>query len=143
MMITQLKETLKAHILINHPEILAKLQADYSVTQFLDDRVSRVTQLLQTLLAQERPAYIIEELCLKAMTIDLRPSRCNYIKGVMADEFPADYVRLSQNGVLTYEVISLVEVCQEHFQTYGFTESTMNNRFLRYAVIIALHNHFN
>ncbi len=43
--------------------------------------------LAENLLSQNRPSYTIEEICLDAMTEDLKPSRFLYIRSVIEEEF--------------------------------------------------------
>jgi hypothetical protein len=138
-----LTEKLRAYVLINNPDLAVQLQADYSVTQYLEDKVLTVMPMVESLLKEDKPVYIIEELCLQAMTADLRPSRFNYIKGIIEEEFTADYDRLVKVGVLTYETINLIGHCKEAFDNFAFSEETEDNRFLRYAVIAAVHDYFN
>ena len=138
-----LTEKLRAYILMNNPELAVKLQAEYSVTQYLEDRVMSVMPLFESLLLEGKPSYVIEELCLNEMTADLRPSRFNYIKSVIEEEFIRQYEQLVTTGVLTYECISLLEACAGIFDNYNFSDANEDNRFLRYAVIAAVAEHFN
>ncbi|MNK11816.1 hypothetical protein D3C87_298650 [compost metagenome] len=140
---SKLIEKLRAFILIHNPELAAKLHEDYSMNQYLEDKVMAVMPLLEQLHAAGSPQYSIEELCLNAMTQDLRPSRYQYIREVMETEFPEEYRQLSNKGVLTFETIQILELCHSVFEIYGFSEETKDSRFLRYAVIVVLHQHFN
>lgn len=136
-------EKLRAFILENNPDLVVQLQADYSVSKYLEDKVSTVASLMDQLLAENKPAYIIEELCLNEITAGLKPSKFNYIKSVLEEDFPKEYAALSDSGVLTYETINLVEDCKEHFESFGFSEKNEDNRLLRYAVIAAIATFFN
>lgn len=138
-----LAEKLRAYIVHNSPDLLVSLQADYSLTQYLEDKVVSVTALLEQLIADGKPPYIIEELCLLEMTSSLRPSKYQYLKNVLEEEFPNDYTRMVEAGVLTYEIINLIEICKETFETIGFTEENEEDRFPRYAVIADIHNYLN
>lgn len=140
---TVLTEKLRAYIIINNPDLAIHLQADYSVTKYLEDKVAAVMPMVLAMLGQDRPAYVIEELCLNEMTADLRPSRFNYLKEIVETEFPDDYQRLQKTGVLTYEIINLIEVCKEMFENFSFSEETEDSRFLRYAIIVLVHDYFN
>lgn len=136
-------EKLRAYILINNPELAERLHADYSMSQYLEDKVVAVMPLLQQLQAAGNPDHSIEELCLNAMTEDLRPSRFQYIRELMEMEFPQEYGQLVLKGVLTFEVIQILELCNSVFEIFDFSEKTKDSRFLRYAVIVVLHQHFN
>ncbi|HET7115482.1 MAG TPA: DUF1896 family protein [Hanamia sp.] len=136
-----LKEKLWAYIIINNPDLMIILEEDHSVTQHLDTKVNAVMPLAEQLLNEGKPLYIIEELCINAMTEDLKPSRYQYIRSVLEEEFPQDYERLKENGTLSYEVINLVEACKGIFSDFDFKEENEDNRFLRYAVIGQIHDH--
>lgn len=142
-MISKLKEKLLAYILTNNPDLGMQLQSEYSITQYVEDKIMSIMPILEGWYGEGKPTYVIEELAVQAMTKDLRPSRFNYIKQIVREEFTDDYERLEKAGILTYEVINLVAACREQFETFGFTEESRDNRFLRYAVIVEIHNHFN
>ena len=138
-----LTEKLRAYIAYNNPDLLVSLQGDYSVTAYLEDKVASVIPLLEQLLAEAKPPYIVEELCLNEMTASLRPSKYQYLKNVLEEDFPADYTRMTEAGVLTYEVMNLIDATKEIFETTGFTEENEDDRFLRYAVITEIHDYLN
>lgn len=138
-----LKDRLKAYILQNNPDLLHNLQVEYKFSAYLEDKVSNAMPTVMRLLGEGKPGYVIEELVLNELTADLRPSCFNYIKSVLQEDFPADYLRFYQQGVLTYEAISLVEECREIFSAFSFAAATVNDNLLRYAVIAQIHEHLN
>lgn len=136
-------EKLRAYILINNPDLVVQLQADYAVTQYLQDKILGVMPMVEKMLAEDKPSYIIEELCLNQMTTELRPSKFNYIQSVIEEEFKEEYQKLLETGVLTYETINLVESCKDIFESFEFSATNEDNRFMRYAVIAEIHSYFN
>ena len=136
-----LMEKLRAYITEHNPDLLLQLQGNFSVTQYLEDKVASVMLLVKELLSEGKANYIIEELCMNELTADLRPSKFDYLKAVLEEDFPDDYNRMAEAGVLTYEVVNLIEACKEVFGTHGFTEENEDNRFLRYAVIAEIHDY--
>ena len=138
---TVLKEKLWAFIVHNNPELMFSLQADYSVTQYLEEKISGILPMVESLLAENRPPYIIEELCLNEMTAELRPSKFLYIRSVLEDEFPQDFAQLKEAGILTYEVVNLIEQCSEIFESFNFSTENEENRHLRYAIIAQVHDY--
>lgn len=138
-----LMDKLRAYITEHNPDLLLKLQGNFSVTQHLEDKVASVMPLVAQLIGEGKPRYIIEELCLYELTADLRPSKFDYLKTVLEEDFPKDYERMSEAGILTYEVVNLIEACASAFETHGFTEDNENDRFLRYAVIAEIHDYLN
>ncbi|MDE3183104.1 MAG: DUF1896 family protein [Bacteroidota bacterium] len=136
-----LKEKLWAYIIINNPDLMISLEEDHSVRQYLDTKVNEVMPLAEQLLNEGEPHYIIAELCINAMTEDLRPSRYQYIRTLLEEEFPQDYERLKENGTLTYEVVNLIAVCEQVFSDFDFNKENKNNRFLKYAIIGQVHDY--
>lgn len=137
----QLKEKLWAYIVHNNPDLMISLQEDYSVTKYLEEKVSGILPMAEALLSEGKPHYAIEELCLNAMTEDLRPSKFLYIRSVIEEEFPDDYNRLRESGVLTYEVVNLIASCSEVLESFDFSEENLDNRHLRYAIIAQVHDY--
>ena len=138
---SMLTEKLWAYIIHNNPDLMLSLQEDYSVTSYLENKVAAVMPMAVQFLSEEKPQYIIEELCLQAMTEDLKPSRYQYIRSVIEEEFNDDYLRMKENGTLTYEVVNLIEACKSIFSDYDFNSENEANSHLRYAIIGQVHDY--
>lgn len=138
---TRLKEKLWSYIVQNNPELMLRLQEQQSVTQYLETKVASVMPMVDQLLEEGRPQYIIEELCLDTLTADLKPSRYQYLLAVLEEEFPQDYERWKESGTLTYEIVNLIEACQGIFSDFDFNIENEDNRHLRYAIIGEVHNY--
>jgi len=138
-----LKEKLRGYIQQNNPELLIQLQESYSVTSYLEDKVSAVMPMVLNLLGENKPGYVIEELALNELTAPLRPSRFNYLQAVLEEDFPKEYLAFKNAGVLTYETINLTEACKELLDNFPFTEDSEEDRFLRYAVIAKISDYLN
>ena len=131
-------EKLHQYLIQNNMDLLMSLQGESKVSGYLKDKVDSVGPLVDELLAENAPGYIIEERCMDELTKDLRPSKFNYIKSILEEEFGAAYNLLQESGVLTYEVINLIEVCKPEFEALGFTVESENNQHLRYVIIGAI-----
>lgn len=131
---TMLIEKLRKYILDNNPDILLNLQTDFSFNQYLEEKVLCIQPLLEELLTEGKPSYIIEEICLNELTKDLRPSKFNYIQSVLEEEFEQDFLLMKKNNTLTYEIMNLINECESVFEVFGFTEETEDSRDLRYAL---------
>ena len=118
----------------NNIDLFISLQAENKVGAYLKDKVNSVGPLVDELLAESTPAYIIQERCMDELTKDLRPSRFNYIISILDEEFETDYNRFEESGILTYEVINLIEVCRPVFEALGFTVENEDDNHLRYAI---------
>lgn len=137
-----LSQKLHQYITDNNPDLLVTLQQEGNVSGYLREKVAAVDLLMNELLAAGTPAYIIEERCMNELTKELRPSKFNYLILILEDEFEADYYRLKESELLTYEVINLIESCTPVFETLGFTEENENDRHLRYAITGAVKEYF-
>ena len=133
---------LHEYITQNNADLLITLQQEGGVSSYLKDKVEAAGPLVDELAAENIPAYIIEERCMDYLTKDLRPSKFNYLLTVLEEEVENDYTRLERDGLITYEVINLIEVCTPVFDALGFTEVNENNDQLRNAIIGAVKEYF-
>jgi len=131
----KLKEKLWVYIVDNNPEVVLALQESTSVFRFLEEMVAAVWPLALQLLAEEKPQYIVEELCLENLTHGLKPSRFLYIRNILEEEFAATYEHLREAGVLTYETVNLIAFCDEIFESFSFTIENEDDPMLRYAIV--------
>ena len=127
----------------NNPDVLIELEESGGVTKYLSDKVSTVDSLLEQLTKENKPAYIIEELCMDFLTEDLKPSRYNYILGILESEFENKYNQFIESGLLSYEVCNMIKYCQTVFDDLNFSEENEDNRFLRYAITGVLIEYLN
>jgi len=125
---------LHQYITDNNPDLLITLQQEERVSGYLKEKVVAIAPMLDELLAVNTPAYLIEERCMPELTNDLRPSKFNYLMSVLEEEFEPDYNRRKESGILTYEIINLIEVCRPVFDALCFTEERESDRHLRYAI---------
>ena len=130
----KLKEKLRTYIGRNNADLMLNLQQDFSVTSYLEEMVNGIQSLASQLLVENKPGYIIEELCMEELTNDLRPSKFNYIRSVLEDEFEKDFLRIKESGLLTYEIANMISESETVFETLGFTEVNEQDRILRYAI---------
>ncbi|MGN6567493.1 MAG: hypothetical protein ACTHJ0_06060 [Flavipsychrobacter sp.] len=134
-------EKLRSYIIQNNPDLLLRLQEQLGLTKYLEDKVTGISAQLQEWVTAGKPQYIIEELSLDLLTTDLRPSRFNYLKVLLEEEFETSFRRFAEMGVLTYELTNLVDHCYPVFVLYGFAEETEDDRQLRYAAIGAINEY--
>lgn len=138
---SMLMEKLWTYVVHNNPDLMLSLQESNSVTGYLEEKVNAVMPMAAQLLDEGRPQYIIEELCFNVMTEELKPSRYQYIRSVIEEEFNSDYLRMKENGTLTYEVVNLIEACKSIFSDFDFNGENEANRHLRYAIIGQVHDY--
>lgn len=115
---------------VNNPDMLVKLQAEGKVTDFLKNKVSGIDSLLNELLVAGASPLSIEEICMKPLTEDLQPSKYAYVMSVLLDSFGATYVKWRKDNVLLYEVINILQGCEEYFERWGFNDDSTENALL-------------
>lgn len=133
-MIDAVKEQLLEYIRENNPEILFQLGQQGGLKQYLSQKLSAAAELIETLKKEGHPVHLIETLCFEQITADLRPSKFNYIRNLLIEEFEETYVQLYGLGVLQYEIINMINYCISVFEDLRFSEETADNRFTRYAI---------
>ena len=129
-----LKEKLWTYIVHNNPDLMLNLQQDFLLTDYLEQKVFNIQPLISQLLAENKPGYIIEELCMAELTKDLRSSKFSYIHSILEVEFELDFQRIKESGLLTYEIMNLISESETVFETLGFTQDNEQDRMLRYAI---------
>ena len=127
----------------NNPDLLLILQEANRVTEFLSENVASVDELINQLVSDNKPLSTIEELCMEELTKQIRPSRFNYLKALVEEEFPNEFERWEQTGILTTELINMITVCDPVFDEMRFSTENEDNRNLRYAIIGAMHEYLN
>lgn len=131
----QLTQKLHAYLVDNHLDLLIALQEEHRLTHYIDGKIDSVRELYRSLQAENRPAYVIDALCLEELTRDLRPSRFNYMRELLEQEFESDYLRMRDSGILTYELINLIGACEPIFEIFSFGEENEDGKELKYAVM--------
>ena len=126
---------LHSYLQRNNPDILIELQSEQKVTAYLVGKVSSIDSLLDQLLIEGRPPMIVEEICLDALTEDLRPSRYSFIESILEEEFTQTHRRFQEASILTFEVLNMVATCKPIFDRIQYTEEMEDNRQLRHVVI--------
>jgi hypothetical protein len=126
----------------NNPDILFSLEEEGSLVSYINEKMEVVDSLLSQLQEQHQPEYIIEETCLEVLTQDLRPSKYNYIKELLEEEFIIEYHHLLRSGILRFEVINLISKCNPLFEAFEFSEKNEEDKNLLYTVIGTIKEYF-
>ena len=129
-----LASRLRQYLLENHLELAIALEEEHRLAHYLESKVKSVRELIGGLAPQNRPAYVVEALCLEELTRDLRPSRFHYVRTLLEEAFHTDYLRMKKSGVLAYEVIGLTGACEPIFEVFGFATDSEDGRGLRRAI---------
>lgn len=131
----RLKEKLWTELVRNYPDLLLKLQQENGVTKYLNESASRIETSLFGPQEVQMPDYLVEGLCIEELIKGTGPSRFSYILEILEEEFENDYLQLRQSGVLIYEVVNMMNECEQAFELLGFPPEEEPDRRLRYAVM--------
>ncbi len=129
-----LVKKLHQYIMENNPDLLIQLEEEGKVAEYLLNKVSSVDGLINQQYTKQ-PIYIIEDTCMDVLTKDLKPSKFNYIRNVLEEDFETSYLQLQKSGVLKFEVLNLLTKCHSVFNDLNFSEENENNRFIRYCIV--------
>jgi hypothetical protein len=92
---------------------------------------------LERLIANNTPLYEIEQLCMQLLTEDLKPSRFQFVKQIMEENFEKTFEQFETSGRLVNTVIEVLPACEEFFLRFEFNEAkeeAREERILRYAI---------
>lgn len=128
------------YICDNNPDLLFQLEEERRVTPYLHEKIASIDAVI--IAHATEPEYILEERCMLALTQDLRPSKYNYIREVLEEEFSATYRLLIEAGTLKYEAVNLIGFCQELFDAMHFSETKEQSKLLYYAIAGAISEYF-
>ena len=125
---------LQDYIRDNNLDVFMELQMNGQLMHYLKEKMSNVDGLLNELLSEGRPLYLIEETCMSQLTADLRPSAYLYVCGLVEEEFKETEQQWKKASVFEFEIINLVQECKPVFEHHGFTEENIDDKTLRLAV---------
>ena len=118
----------------NNPDLLFTLEAEDKLRVWLYEKAESVQPLSEQLKKDNQPEYIIIDRCLTEATVELRPSRYNYILNLLEQEFEANYNSLTESGLLQHEIINMIGYCEPVFEDLKFSIENEDNRFIQYAI---------
>lgn len=130
-----LKEKLWDYIIRNDPDLMFRLQEEYKVGDYLDEKVKEVLILAEEMSADSVPTEITEEVCLNILTEDLKPSRFNYVLELLREKFEIVFSAYTLNDTLTFEVLQIMEYCRNIFDKTGFSKETEQSPALKNAIV--------
>ncbi len=138
----ELQKNLYGYLIENNPDVLIELQGQRRVTAYLDEKFQDVESMLNELLSENKPPYLIQELCMQEMTAELRPSKYNYLSEILLSAFETQYEQLKEQGILLYEIINLIGHCHDLFEAFGFSDGNEDDAGFRERVISEVKRYF-
>lgn len=137
-----LKGQLRNYIIDNNPQLWMELQEEQTEDAYLKDAISELDPLMEKLLAEEHPPYIISEVCMDELTKSLRPSKYNYVRVIAEEKFPVHYAALERAGILVMELSNIVAICVPIFEVFNFSEEIEDEGYLRESIARAIKAYF-
>lgn len=138
-----LKEKLWDYIIRNDPDLMFRLQEEYKVGDYLDEKVKEVLILAEEMSADSVPTEITEEVCLTILTEDLKPCRFNYVSELLREKFEIVFSAYTSNDTLTFEVLQIMEYCRNIFEETGFSKETEQSPALKNAIVEQISSYLN
>ncbi len=132
-----LLQKLQHYISQNNPDLLFELEQERKLTAYLTEKLNTVKALIAQR-GKGQPDFIIEETCMDILTHDLKPSRYNYIREILEEEFEKEFQLLCDTPLLQTEIINMIGYCKEVFDEISFTEANEDDTFLRYNIMGAM-----
>ncbi|WP_157370205.1 hypothetical protein [Aquiflexum balticum] len=117
----------RKYIAENNPDLIVRMEGNESMKRYISDKVSTSMVLAKTLKEQGSTDTEILDTCLESMVSDLKPSKFRFVKDLMEKNFKKKYDQLTETGVLTYEIINIIENHDHLFEKHGFREKKGNN----------------
>jgi hypothetical protein len=139
----RLLKRFRENIKDNHPDLLLNLLEENRLEEYLHEQVNSVDKLIDDLTVARKAPSAIEDICIDELTKPLRPSRYNYLHDLLQEEFPDDFERLGDKGILTTELINMIASCEPVFDELKFCEANEDDRYLRYAMMGAVYEYLN
>lgn len=122
----------------NHPDLAHALQEENKLHEFLQNHISTIEPLLLQLISQNKPSYIIEEICMEQLISSPPPSRLNYIKSIVEEKHPEKFEALKRNGILDLELLNMLAFCLPLFEAFNFSQFSEEDQCLCYVITRAI-----
>ena len=102
----ELEKRFWAHLYVNHFEFILELEEAGIFNRYMLDVMQSVSSLFERLQSENKPDYIVEELCLDALLEEVRPARSPYFLHVLSGQFPEIYQSWQRQGILKVQIIN-------------------------------------
>ncbi len=114
----RMRELLINYLRENNPDVLLQLEEAGMAEVWLQQRVNNINENLS------------EAENMDVFTEELRQSKFLFVKNIFETEFPADYQKMLNAGILTFEVINMLTACQDVFGQLPLTVETEEDSLL-------------
>lgn len=137
-MLSNLKDRMVNHIVDNRPDLV-----ELSDDNFLTNRMEKFWESsIQPIIEEKRkhgiPDLFIEEEVWEEFIVFLGTSQYDYVSSILFEYFIDSYISFSSVGILKYELLNIVILCERIFSEYGYSDANQDDRILELAVISAI-----
>lgn len=115
------------YIAENNPDLIVRIEGNESMKRYISDKVSTAMVLAKRLKEQGSSEDEILDTCLESMVTDLKPSKFRFVKDLIERKFKKKDDQLTEAGVLTYEIINIIENHDHLFEKHGFNDREGDN----------------
>jgi hypothetical protein len=129
------------YICEHNPELIVSSAKGFSLKDYLEEKVEGVEDLIEAGLNECLSEDDIQQVCLTAMTADMRPSVFIYLRNLIKEEFYGDFLMMKENGTLTQETIHILNFSIPLFEDFGFSEDNADDRIFRSTVITLIRDY--
>jgi len=131
--------TIKLHdyLAVHHPDLLLALAEEQKAEVYIKEKVEALSDEVNTMLAGDTPAYMVEIHCMDILIQSLGPSKYDYIYNLLEEEFVERFRVLEQQGILLYEIINIIQSCGSLLDAFD-----EDNTLLHYEVIGTIADYF-
>jgi hypothetical protein len=138
-----LTRQLRNYIIDNHPDLWIYLLEDKKQEEYLHSSIDVIDTLLDKLIAENHPPYMIGEVCMEELTRPLRPSGYQFVKNIAEEKYPKQFEALQRSGILLTELANIVAICGPIFEVFNFSEATEDDDYLQESITLAIKGYFN
>lgn len=137
-----LRERLWRYVIENRPDLMISLNNRQGMSGFLKEKVEAIMPTAKNLLGLGMEDALAEEYCFNEITKDLRPSHYKYILNNLRKNFPDEYKRYTETGMLLQEIISLIDYTNEVFEVFCINDDHILNPGFEAALQHLIRNYF-
>ena len=125
------------YLAVHYPDLLLTLEEEGKKEVFIKEKLAGISGELESMLAGDTPAYMIEVHCMDVLIASLGPSKYDYIYNILEEEFEERFTVLESQGILLYEIINIIQSCGALLDAFD-----EEDRLLRYEVIGSIADYF-
>lgn len=121
--LAELEKRFWAHLYVNHYEFILELEQAQIFETYMKEVMRSVTSLLEKLLSEGNPDYVVEELCLNMLLEEVRPAHFPYFLQVFSEQLAEIYQIWHKKGILKVQIINFTRFLRGRCRLDGLFEN--------------------